>query len=489
MARIVLTDKFVKGRPGAAPGERDSYRDALVPGLALRVTDTGHRSFVLTARYPSNPKNPTRRALGDYPATTLEQARVRAREWLEMIQRGVDPRVEKVRAQAAAARAASNTFAHVAEEFLARAVKGPAWVEIERRAAELRQTAPGLTMPAAIRAVVRDPGARALVERSRREGITKRDEAERILRRDFIKRWGPRPISDIRPEEAATAVRSIVKRGTLYEAHNGFGHLRRLFRWAIGTGEFGLSASPVAGFSPADLIGRREARDRILTDDELRAVWNACGGPAGAEALLAARRRDRPQDRAAALGYPYGPVVRLLILTGQRLHEVADMRWSEVDLDGGMWTIPAARMKGGRAHQVPLAPDALALLAGLPRWGGGDHVFSTTDGRLPVNGFSKTKERLDARSGVAEWRLHDLRRTVRTNFSALPGVSDMVRELVIAHARPGLHRVYDLHSYVEEKRDCLVKWEARLRGILNPVPAEAIDIAAARGRRREVAVG
>ena len=164
------------------------------------------------------------------------------------------------------------------------------------------------------------------------------------------------------------------------------------------------------------------------------------------------------------MGYPYGEVFRLLILTGQREREVADMRWSEVNFDKKLWTIPAERMKGNRAHQVPLAPQPLALIEGLPHFSGGENVFTTTGGPKPVNGFSKAKSRIDKLAGVAGWIIQDLRRTMRTHLSALP-VQDLVRELAIAHAKPGLHRVYDQHAYQDEKRQCLYRWENRLLAI------------------------
>lgn len=408
MAKITLSDRYIASPKRVPASGRVDFPDGLAPGMALRVTSAGHRSFVLIARYPQHPKHPTRRALGDYGEITLDQAREKARAWLAMIRKGIDPKVEEARQRAAARRSQSNTFAAVAEEFLTRHAAG----------------------------------------------LAKAAEARRIVEAEFVKPWGDRPITDILPEEAAAAIRAIVKREAPYQAHNAFGYLRRLFNWAIGTNEFGITESPVERLSPKDLIGKREARERILTDAELASVWGAA-------------------DR---MGQPYGPLFRLLILTGQREREVADMAWSEVDFDQALWTVPASRMKGGRAHQVPLAPDALALLQSLPRFAKGDHVFTTTDGAKPVNGFSKAKVRIDKVSGVAGWVIHDLRRTVRTHLSALP-VQDLVRELVIAHARPGLHKVYDLHSYRDEKRDCLRLWEARLAGILAPKPpAEVVPL-------------
>jgi integrase len=172
------------------------------------------------------------------------------------------------------------------------------------------------------------------------------------------------------------------------------------------------------------------------------------------------------------MGYPYGPLIRLLLLSGQRESEVSGASWSEIDLQARLWTIPSHRMKGRRVQTVPITPDALAIFEGLPRFAG-DFIFTTTGGAKPVNGFSKAKVRIDKLSGVKEWRFHDLRRTMRTHLSALP-VQDMVRELVIAHARPGLHKVYDQHSYLEEKRECLVLWEARLKKILDRKEAEPV---------------
>jgi len=436
MAKINLTDRFINSPKRTPASGRADYADAHVPGLALRVTSAGHRTFVLVARYPKNPKNPTRRALGDYGEITLEQARQKARDWLALIRRGVDPKIEEARQRAATQREQASTFGLVAEQFLA------------RYAATLAHA----------------------------------DKARRIIGAEFVKPWGDRPIGDIRPEECAAAIRKVVDRGAPAQAHAAHEWLRRLYRWAIGTNEFGVTVSPVATLRPTDLIGKKVVRSRVLTDDELRAVWQACGGAVVMEGMKEARRRDHARERDRPIGYPYGPLVRLLILTGQREREVADMLWSEIDLTGALWTIPASRMKSDRAHEVPLAPDALALLRSLPRFTAGDHVFTTTDGAKPVNGFSKTKARVDKVSGVTGWVIHDLRRTVRTHLSALP-VQDLVRELVIAHARPGLHKVYDLHSYVDEKRDCLRLWEARLRGILNPPPGGVADLSEARALR------
>jgi hypothetical protein len=288
-SKTLTTRKIQSNKLKAALATRVEYRDKIVSGLALRVTDRGHKSFVLIARYPSHPKNPTRRALGDPSRITLDDAREKARHWLALIEKGIDPKVQEARELAEAQRRQVNSFAAVAGEFLDRHVKGSSYLKIEEMAAELRTQEPKLTRDQAFAKVCADPVHRGLVAKSKREGIVKKAEAERIINKEFVKRWGARPITDILPEEVAAVIRAIVNRGSPYQAHNALGYIRRLFNWAISTHEFGIASSPVERLKPKDLIGRREVRDRVLSNDELRAVWEAAG----------------------RMGYPYGPVFRL----------------------------------------------------------------------------------------------------------------------------------------------------------------------------------
>jgi len=170
--------------------------------------------------------------------------------------------------------------------------------------------------------------------------------------------------------------------------------------------------------------------------------------------------------------------VRLLLLTGQRLREVAEMSWSEIDFQKGLWTIPADRMKADTAHIVPLALGAVAILQGLPRWTG-PFVFTTTSGKRPIANFSGIKEKLDTLlPDLASWRFHDLRRTMRTGLSALR-IADTVSELCIAHTQKGLHKVYDQHAYLDEKRDAFDAWARRAKAIVDPGdPTNVVQITA-----------
>jgi integrase len=471
--KVTLTDRYIRSRKPAASGQRDEFRDAVVPALRLRVTDRGHKSFALVGRFPLS-KHPARRALGDVylppqrkpgeplppepareirnGALTLGEARAKAREWLDQLARGIDPKVAAERERVANLRSQANTWTAVVADFLDQHAKG----------------------------------------------LTKRHEAKAILERELGRKWAIRPITDISPLEVSSAIKAIKDRGSPYQAHNAFGWVRLLYSWAIGTGLYGLTSSPTERLRPSQLIGKREPRERTLDETELRQVWDAAG----------------------TLGYPYGDMFRMLILTGQRKLEVGEMSWDEVDLDKALWTIPAERMKGDRAHEVPLAHDALALLTELDRlrrdppkpdannkgavlalWDKGKFVFSTSRGAKPVNGYTTAKSRLDhavavlraeARSAkgtkpehqdqIPAFVVHDLRRTMRTGLSAL-SVQDLVRELVIAHAKPGLHKTYDRHSYRDEKRHCLDLWEKRLKTIVDPPPAGVADLAKARAKR------
>jgi len=142
--------------------------------------------------------------------------------------------------------------------------------------------------------------------------------------------------------------------------------------------------------------------------------------------------------------------VKLLILTGQRRQEIAGLRWSEID--ERVIHLPPARTKNGLAHDVPLSARALALIADLRRLADADLVFTIK--RRPVNGFSKAKERLDAASGVTDWTLHDLRRTVASGLQRL-GVRLEVTEAVLNHksgSTAGIVGVYQRHDYADEKR-------------------------------------
>jgi integrase len=222
-----------------------------------------------------------------------------------------------------------------------------------------------------------------------------------------------------------------------------------------------------------DIVGAKKPRQRVLNSAEIAEVWQA----------------------SAALPSPFNAFVWLLLATGQRLREVANARWSELDLDAKLWTIPATRMKGDAAHEVPLSPLAIEIIESLAKPEDrkpSAFVFSTTGGKAPISGFSKAKVALDRLINetrtetdpevepIESFVFHDLRRTMRTALSGLP-IPDLVAELVIAHAKPGLHKVYDQHAYRDEKRRALDLWADKLSSIVKPGRQnKIIELAAAR---------
>ena len=286
-------------------------------------------------------------------------------------------------------------------------------------------------------------------------------DSEREIRNWVLPKLGNQPLAEITRKDIATLIGEIRDRPAPGLAHNIFGHVRRFYSWLLSQPEYEdlVAMSPCDRIKAKDLIGEKKPRQRVLDDAELRAFWAATG----------------------RLDYPWGPFYRLLLLTGCRKTEASDARWGEFDLKAKLWTIPELRFKSDRKHLIPLSPDAVVLLAEMPRWTEGDFVFSTREGHIPLNGFSKAKTRLDVLvaatlGNVPEpWVVHDLRRTVRTRLSQLR-VPTEVAELVIGHSLKGLHAVYNQHEFLDERREALELWAVRLRSIVTPPPENVTDL-------------
>jgi integrase len=429
VARVNLTDRLLKSLQKDESGERIEKADTVSRGLRVRALN-GNVFFVLLTRFPGSP-HPTRGSLGEYPALSLEDAREKAGEWRKLIKKGQDPREVEEAERRAEQRKRDNGFEAIAEQFIR---------YIQR--IKLR-TAP---------------------------------QMEHDLRETFIPRWRGRPVAEITSGDVRQVIEEAVDREAPYTAFKQFALVRRFFNWAIGTDKFGLEINPCDRLDTRDLIGERHARERTLTDDELRALW-----------------------RATRHGYPYAPLYRLLVLAGVRLNEACGARWPEFDLERKEWTIPAERMKkvkgGAKPHVVPLTPLMIEVLQSIPRFKAGDCLFSNSMGRqsLKPNQFSDVKAKLDRRVlrtlramarmrgqdpervVMVDWVNHDIRRSVRTHLSALR-ISDEVREAVLAHVRPGIKAVYDRYAYLDEKREALELWSARLLSIVALAPANVVAL-------------
>ena len=260
------------------------------------------------------------------------------------------------------------------------------------------------------------------------------EETRRILDREVVKAWRGRHLAAIGRADVHELLDSIVDRGAPIMANRVLAALRKMCNWAVDRG--------IVTTSPCDKLkapSAERSRDRVLSDDELRSLWTACDG----------------------LGWPFGPLVRLLILTGQRRDEVGRMRWSELDLDAGLWTMPRERAKNNSAHVVALSPPALAILRALPRVNGSDLIF-TTNGRTAVSGFGTAKNRLDKAmgEGVPAWVIHDIRRTFASGLARL-GVALPTIEKALNHVSgsfKGVAGVYNRHDFGPERKHAFALW-------------------------------
>lgn len=274
---------------------------------------------------------------------------------------------------------------------------------------------------------------------SRHNRENTRRETERQLHTIFLPVWQKRDIAEIGRMDVLDVLDRLVARGTPSAANHALAAVRKLFNWCVERNI--LEQSPCAGVkAPAKAC----TRERVLSEAEIAAVWNC----------------------AAVTSYPFGPMVRLLLLTAQRRSEVAGMRWAELDLDKALWTIPAERTKSNRTHTVPLSMLAIRTISSIPRIDE-THVFPARSGGRTFQGFSKAKRRLDQASGVIGWTLHDLRRSAATYMAGL-GIAPHVVERLLNHTSGtfgGVAGIYNRFGYIAEMRAALEAWAERITAL------------------------
>ena len=285
-------------------------------------------------------------------------------------------------------------------------------------------------------------------------------EVENIIRRSLLQAWGDRPLGELRRRDLTALLDPVIETGRSQAAHKLREIALRIVNWAIDRGEIEINflASPSRSRGSAGAL-QRSRRDRILSDAEIRAVWAAC----------------------AIVGNPFGDLVKLLLLLGQRRDEVAGMLWRELDLEHRLWEIGAARYKTDIAHLVPLPAIAVELIRRLPKTDD-VYVFSTAPGTR-FSGFSKSMNRLRQLSDIADWRLHDTRRTARTGMSRLKNAAGQkigpdIAERVLGHVIGGVRGIYDRYEYLDEKREALDLWAARIDEIVSPPPDNIVPLRA-----------
>jgi integrase len=294
----------------------------------------------------------------------------------------------------------------------------------------------------------------AFVERHVRRNLRSAKEVERIFNRYVRPRIGTKSIYEVRRRDIVDLLDAIEDGSGPVMADRTLAHVRKAFNWQA-TRDDAFNPPIVRGMArtkPAD-----RARKRVLTDEEITDLWAALG--------------------SACLPTPFPPLVKVLLLTGQRREEVAQMVWEE--LEGEAWDIPKARRKKGDEHTVPLTREVLDLLGPRKKKG---FVFTTTGGKRPFSGFSKAKHALDKqiakvrretkRVQMPPWVLHDLRRTSRSLLSRA-GVPADIGERVVGHAIGGVRGVYDRHTFFEEKKAALERLAGLIAQVLKPDPGSS----------------
>jgi integrase len=301
-------------------------------------------------------------------------------------------------------------------------------------------------------------------------------ETARMLAKDVVSRWSGRRLSQITRAHVHEMLDEIVDRGAPIHANRVFAQLRAMSRWAVSRGI--IERSPCEGMTAPSPEARRE---RVLDDHELRLVWKAF----------------------ESIGAPFGPIGKLLFLTGARRSEIAGATWREIDLAAKTLTLPGSRTKNGQPHEIFLSDAAVEIIKELPRVEGKAGFVFTSTGATAVSGFSKSKQLIE-RTILAElrkaaiergedpgkvealkpWTLHDARRTVATNLQKL-GVRLEVTEAVLGHvsgSRAGIVGVYQKYQFGPEARAALDAWARRLEEIVNGTApsSNVVPLAAAR---------
>lgn len=370
-----------------------------VLGLSLRVSPSGVRSWVVTARRPGR-QSPSRFKLGDLRDMALTEARIAALDFKAKLRDGVDPIAEREQRKTAAALVTieyeSRKFSALAEQFVARHV------------AKLR--------PSTRRDYTRV--AKALT------GIWGNRTPEEITKSDIIE-W-----LDAEIDRAPASARL------------SYAVARKLFAFGLQRGR--VTINPFAEIQAPSVV---KSRDRWLSDAEIVAFWKAT-------------------DEMTGL---FSPAFQFLLVTGQRLNEVAGMRWSEVNLDEAVWTIPSSRAKNGREHAVDLPPLAMEIVTSRPRVG--DFVFGS--GSSALSGWSKAKAALDSHieaqgRAIPPWRTHDLRRSVASHLAEL-GIHPIVIEKLLNHASGaagGLTGVYQRSERRAERKAAITAWCSKLEMLI-----------------------
>ena len=417
MPKMRLTTMGVERLIPPPKGQVD-YFDSLLPGFGLRASSKGAKTYFVMVRVGGNLARVT---IGRSNRTALDDARMKAREAMELADAGKDPRVVW-RAGIAASEEAEMAKAAADSKLLFPAVAADFLQNYPRR----RKLAEGTL--AAYR---------------------------RALQGNAVSGWGSKLVTDITRADVRQIINAKIEAGQTTGADRWLDYASVFFKWC--------AEQELIENAPTDRIRKQFAvvvGERVLSEAEIKEVWAAV-------------------DK---VGWPFSVLVRLLILTGQRRNEVAGMRWTELrDLDtaAAVWELPGSRTKNKKTNLIPLEGIALDIVRGLPKIGKGVCCV-TTSGATPFSGFSKAKLRLDrvinearVEAGLPpmpEWTLHDLRRSFVTHAHEVLGAPPHVVEAAVNHAsgaaKAGVAGVYNKAAYLEGKRALMAGWANHVKALV-----------------------
>lgn len=396
-----------------------------VPGMMLRVSERGVKTFALRYRLPDG-RQP-RMTLGKYPPMTVVQARTAARDALALVEKGIDP--AKV----------VDAVAEVVEQGTDQA---EATAEQEGEAVR--------RMVAAV--------AAEYVERHLKRNTRRWRDAEQMLGRDVLPALGKRPIASVTRRDVLDVVDAVVDHGSPVAANRVLSLIKRLLNWSVER-EI-IEANVAAAIKP---LHKETPRERYLTETEIKAVWRAF----------------------TVMGWPFGVLGRLLLLTGQRRGEIASLRWVDLDLEAGFLRLAGTATKTGVLHVLPLSRAAVELLREVPQIGDSALVFpaSRIGSANPVSGFSKALLTAHRLSDTTSWHWHDLRRSAATHMARM-NVAPHVVERILNHSGGStmsmIARTYNVHSYAAEMRAALELWSSELDRIVSGESAKVVTLTSRR---------
>ena len=259
------------------------------------------------------------------------------------------------------------------------------------------------------------------------------EQVKTAIKRHVSPVFSGRKLDEIKKQDIIKLIDQITDGGSPVAANRILAFLKRFFNWCV--------ERDILEVSPALSIKANTgeiSRDRVLDVGELLSLWTV-------------------EDK---LNYPWGAILKLLMLTGARLKEVSEVTWDEISLEEQIWSIPSSRTKNSRPHQIHLSTQAKQILTSLPSVKDQSFLFST-NGVRPVSGFSKAKKRIDLLSGVDNWRFHDLRRSFATYTTEKLQIPPVVIDKVLNHvsgAVKGVAAIYQRGEYLEQRREALQAW-------------------------------